>query len=183
MARVWLAAGMILVACNGGGDGSGIDTNDPPDPIGRGECTEESGPTFDVVASAADPARYETNEGIKCLPTVRIEALNIEDPDGDLTYIKMAVWFDGVLDGRVLRESPRLQVASTIAGDDCKVPSVPGMGMNIGIAGGGTTSPAFETETEFGVVLFDDADLESYEGELKVTSVVTPAAVTEADCD
>ncbi|MFK7926623.1 MAG: hypothetical protein AB8H79_00425 [Myxococcota bacterium] len=183
MARVWLVMGMILAGCNGAGDGADDGTGDPPDPIGRGECSNDGAPTFTLQASAAEPQLYETSEGIRCLPTVRIEARDVEDVDGDLTFYEMEVWFDGVIDGRVLQEGIKLQTKSAVDGDDCKVPSLPGIGMNIGIAGGGTTSPAFNTETEFGVIVQDDNGNSSNDGVTQVVSVVTPGPVTEADCE
>jgi len=181
MARVWFVMGMILAGCHGAGGGADDATGDPPDPIGRGECANEGAPTFTLQASAAPPQLYETTDGIRCLPTVRIEARDVEDVDGDLTFYEMEVWFDGVLDGRVLQEGIKLQTKSAVDGDDCKVPSLPGIGMNIGIAGGGTTSPAYNTETEFGVIVQDDNGNSYNDGETQVVSVGTPGTAIDEE--
>jgi len=180
-----LAVGGLTLGCN---DGSGTTPDDTgngiPDPDGTGQdCSEDHSPEFELEAVAGDPDWYETDSGVKCLPTVVIRAVDVTDPDGDLTYYKMDVWFDSVVDGRVLREGAKPRIENRVEGDDCEVDSLPGVGMNLGIAGGGTNSPAFDTETEFGVVLQDDAGNESYDGEPKVISVVTPGPVaSDSEC-
>jgi hypothetical protein len=174
------AALFALVACDGG-DGSGIDTDKPPIPRGRGDCGDTP-PTIDqLVIEAGDPDWFETSDGIKCLPTVNI-TITPSDEDGDLTYYKMDVWWDGVVDGRVLPEGPLSRIEGALSQEDCDVFNVPGITMRLGIAGGGVTSPAFNTETEFGVVVYDDVNNESNDGVPTVGSVVTPGPATEPDC-
>lgn len=176
---------LAFVACNGDGGGGDDDTGSGiPNPDGGRECEVDHSPTFQLEAMAGEPQRYETDEGIKCLPTVVIRAINVEDLDGDLNFYKMDVWFDGTVDGRVLPEGTKSRVQQRVEGDDCEVDQLAGIGMSLGIAGGGTSSPAFETVTEFGVVVIDEAGNESYEGVPQVISVETPGPVTsDAECD
>lgn len=180
-AMVAAATMLSFVACN---DGTGNDDDTGgggiPNPDGSGEdCSTDHSPTFELEAEAASPDWYETDEGVKCLPTVSIRAVNVEDPDGDLTVYKMDVWFDGVVDGRVLPEGVKSRVQQRVEGEDCEVDRLGGIGMNLGIAGGGTSSPDFNTETEFGVVVIDDNNNESYDGVPQVISVVTPGPVAD----
>lgn len=180
-----LAVGMTgLYACNGdSGDddetGGGI-----PDPDDTGqECDTTNAPTFTLEAEAGTPDWYETEQGVKCLPTVIIRAVNVEDIDGDLVVHKMDVWFDDVLDGAVGTDGVKSRIQQRVDGGDCEVTSLPGISMRLGIAGGGTSSPAFDTETEFGVVIIDDANNESYDGVPQVIQVKTPSAVAnDSEC-
>ena len=176
-----VVGGLALVGCKDGNGNNPDDTGSGiPNPDGTDkDCTLDHAPQFELRASAVEPDWYETSSGVKCLPTVLIEAVDITDDDGDLTYYKMDVWFDGVVDGRVLTEGVKSRIENRIEGEDCEVDFLPGVGMKLGIAGGGTSSPAFDTETEFGVVIQDDNGNESYDGEPKVISVVTPKAITD----
>jgi hypothetical protein len=177
----WLVGSLVVAGCNGGDGNGDDDTGDPPIPDGRDDCGDTPPTLGNIEIVAADPDWFETSSGIKCLPTIEI-TIQPNDVDGDLTYYKMDVWWDGVVDGRVLTDGPMSRIQGTLDGDDCEVFSVPGITMRLGIAGGGRTSPEFETETEFGVVVHDDADNLSNEGVPEVVSVVTPGPAVESDC-
>jgi len=180
MLSVVMVQAILSVGCSGD-DGNGDDTSDAPIPRGRGDCGDTPPTLGSVIATAGDPDWFETSSGIKCLPTVEV-SIQPNDEDGDLTYYKMDLWWDGLVDGRVLTDGPMSRIEGTLDGDDCEVFSVPGITMRLGIAGGGRTSPEFNTETEFGVVVHDDADNLSNDGVPQVVSAVTPGPAVEADC-
>lgn len=173
---------LLMTACNGpGGDGSG--TDEPTTPRGRGDDCGEHSPVIDQFdVTVGDPRWYETETGRQCLPTVVITVAPT-DEDGDLTYYKMDVWFDEIIDERVLAEGEFSRIEGSIEGEDCGVESIPGLSMLLGIAGGGGLSPSFDTETEFGVVVHDDQDNESNDGTPVVRKVVTPSAALPGACD
>ena len=179
----WTLLGLTLFAlpaCTSD-DGSGIDTDKPPIPRGRGDCGDNA-PTIDTLTiEASDPDWFETNDGIQCLPVVNI-TISPSDVDGDLTYYKMDVWWDNVVDGRVLPEGPLSRIEGALSQEDCDVFNVQGLTMRMGIAGGGTSSPEFDFDTEFGVVIYDDPGNASNDGEPTTGHAITPSAVTEADC-
>lgn len=179
----WTLLGATLIALAACNDGNGTpgDDDDPPIPRGRGDCGDNN-PTIDqLVIEATEPDWFETNDGIQCLPVVSI-TITPSDVDGDLTYYKMDVWWDNVVDGRVLPEGPLSRIEGALSQDDCDVFNVPGITMRMGIAGGGVTSPSFDFDTEFGVVVYDDVNNASEDGTPTVGNVVTPSAVVESDC-
>lgn len=175
-----LAAILLLAACNDGGDGSGLDSGDPPIPRGRGDCGETDPVMDDLTIQIGEPKEYETSNGVQCLSTISITATPSDD-DGDLHDYRLSAWFDSTVDGRVLREGQELRIGGSL-GEDCEVFTAPARTMDVGIAGGGTSSPAFETETEFGVVVEDAAGNGTNGGDLQVVTIVTPPAADPADC-
>lgn len=171
---------LALTACTDGSDDTG-NNDDVPIPTGRTDCGDTPPEISNLVIQAGEPDEFETSDGIKCLATVEITA-SVTDVDGDLHYYVMDMWWDGVVDGRVLAEGPKSRIEGTL-GDDCEVSDVPGITMRLGIAGGGTTSPAFETETEFGIIIEDDAGNATNDGVPQVVSIVTPPAAAPGDCE
>jgi hypothetical protein len=169
---------LLAAACGSTDDGAGTDDG-PPIPRGRpGECGNTAPIIQSLTANATDPAFYETTQGRQCLSTVTI-TVQPYDEDGDLDYYIMDLWWDEVVDGRVLAEGPFQRIEGTIAGTRCEVFSVQGINMRLGIGG----NPPFQTEVEFGVVIEDSSGNRSNGGVPQVVSLVTPGQAGPNDCN
>jgi hypothetical protein len=121
-----------------------------------------------------DGGMFEFEQGV-IHPSVmiRVEAY---DEDADLTFYTMRVWWDDVVDGRVLTEGVEYrEIYGTLDDDDCTV-SRATVGMRLAITGEPPGSPEYWTETEFGVVILDDKENASNEYVPVTASFMTPNA-------
>jgi len=174
-----VALAAVLAACGPSDDDSRRNPNPPIPGTPGGDCGDNAPTIQELTATIGAPRIYETQQsGPTCLSTVTITVMPY-DEDGDLDYYLMDVWWDDVIDGRVLPEGPRQRIEGALDGPDCGVFSVQGISMNLGVGG----NPPFNTEVEFGVVLEDSAGNRSNDGVPQVVSMVTPGQASQADCN
>ncbi len=108
--------------------------------------------------------------GSESFPRIRL-AINGHDEDGDLTYWEMRSWWDTGLDGVIDTAEPYSEVYGSLDGDLCEVKEA-NLGLILCVTG---NQLEFETDYEFGVLLFDVGDNASDEGVPAIATFKTPA--------
>jgi hypothetical protein len=157
-----------LAACGA----SDSDTDSLPASGGAGDECGETIPVIEALV-VEDAGMSEGDEcGAEIRPRLRV-GVEASDADGDLHYYTLKVWYDDVVDGEVLPEGDRVfQVDGPVGeGDACSV-----LGANVGMLLCVTGDPPFATEIEFGVVVFDDMDNASSDGDPQEFVFTTPDA-------
>ena len=164
----WFVLAIAVVGV-GACDGDGKETDPPPPPGTSGDCGENPPVITDVWVEDGGMYQFEQDQ---IFPSVLIWA-DVEDEDKDLNYYSMRVWFDEVIDGRVLAEGDYAETQGTLSSEDCSVPSAQ-VGLRLAVTSS-QYSPNFSVETEFGVVVYDDEDNPSNDEEpLEADAFFTP---------
>jgi hypothetical protein len=156
---------VLLLACNGDPE----DTDVIPAGGGSSEECGENPPEIETFAISDEGMSTGDECGDTSRPMIRLAA-DATDADGDLHYWTLRVWYDDVVDDTIDTSADCAEVFGT-AGEDCDVPAV-----NVAMLLCVTGDPPFETEMEFGAVLFDDRDNPSSGGEPVIEVFTTPDA-------
>ena len=170
--RNWMIVMMLLaLGCTSGNGDDGDDkrTDDIPDGPGDKGCGETD-PVIDNFTVEYGGMR-DYDEGT--FPSLALK-VDVSDEDGDLTYYEYRVWWDSEIDGAVETSGYYAETYGTVDGDDCEVNSV-SLTMYLGLAGG-SKSPPYSTELEFGAIVRDDKTNESGGGAATVQVFTTPDA-------
>ena len=159
---VFSAAWVLLGACGGSEEDS-----DQTIEAGDGASAEcgSNPPVIEelVISDAGMSSGDECGDSVR--PMIRIQA-NASDPDGDLHYWTLRVWWDDAIDSQTSGEYS--EVGGT-SGDECAVHTAQ-LAMKLCVTG----DPPFSTPLEFGAVLFDDEDNASNAGEPAFATFTTP---------
>ena len=157
--RPFLLLTLLASACAPGGDGS---SSGIPIPTGSASGCGDAAPIVTNLAIEDGGAR--PTGGVTLLTRV-----TATDNDGDLHYYTLRLWWDDVVDGVVDTSQPYNEVYGELSENGCSVPQAM-LTMSLTTTG----TPPFDTELDFGVLVYDDEGHASDDGVPSVVSYRTP---------
>ena len=166
---------LLALACDSGKD-TGDDNGTLDSGSGDNEVCEGTAPVIEDFSAEEGPV-ISGEGGEDDQPTLQLMA-EYSDEDGDAHVLAMDIWYDAELDGTVdTSGAADFGLDPTAVEDDGGNPVDPcdGHAGSFGVLLGVTGDPLdFETEYDFGVVLYDNAGMGS---EPAFITAVTPAAL------
>ncbi len=155
---------LLLIACGGKEESAEGPAPPAPVPSDEVECGD-NGPTVEAL-TITDNGFFSCEA--QSWPSALLLA-EVSDPDGDLTFYTYRVWWDTVLDGAVDTGGSYVEVYETLADDACTIGDAD-VGLILCITG----NPPYETDVEFGVVIYDQKGNPSNGGAAFIATFRTP---------
>lgn len=152
----WIIGALLLAGC------AGL----PPVPEVPAGVAADCGDSMPVIDSLVveDGGIYEFPSG--AWPSILLHTED-SDPDGDLHYYALRVFYDEEVDGVVATDGEYTEVSGWLSAGECQIEH-PTISMRLAVTG----SPPFDTLLEIAVVLLDDLD---HASEPAITTFRTPA--------